>query len=509
MQILVPISLRSPFFPPEEYFFPKPLTEVAERPMVELVDGALRASFADVEFFFTLDRREARAFSLEHTLELAARPRPVTITEKHSETAGALCSCLLAVDVVDMEAPLLIVNSDQIIDDDLSTHVSRFEAAGADAGVITFESLHPRWSDVIEGDTPGEVTEAQEKRVVSRNAVAGVYYFSRAGLFFESASQVLLNDAGQDGIYYISAALNEVILGGGTVRMSRIEAARYHSFYAPSRIAAFERTPLAQRLRAATAAVSDTRVIIPAAGAGSRFARAGWAAPKPFIDVAGQPMLEHVIANVTPAGAQTTLLLRRDHIETQTSVLDRLRREGREIVPVDGLTEGTACTVLLARRSYDDDAPMLVANSDQLVDFDVAAFVQDCLDRDLDGSILCFPDPARDPKWSFARTDAAGLVVEVAEKRPISDLATVGIYLFRRGRDFVSAAADMLAANDRVNGEFYTCPVYNYMIRAGARIGVYRIPAGAMHGLGTPEDLEAYLARTGAGPSAHAPGPAP
>ena len=134
-----------------------------------------------------------------------------------------------------------------------------------------------------------------------------------------------------------------------------------------------------------------------------------------------------------------------------------------------------------------------------------SVYVADCLDRGLDGSILVFRDPTKDPKWSFARVNEAGLVTEVAEKKPISDLATVGIYLFSRGRDFVSATADMMAANDRVNGEFYTCPVYNYMIRSGARIGVYEVPMAAMAGLGTPEDLSGFLRARGAAPSADAP----
>ncbi|MNE15375.1 hypothetical protein D3C80_1082820 [compost metagenome] len=162
---------------------------------------------------------------------------------------------------------------------------------------------------------------------------------------------------------------------------------------------------------------------------------------------------------------------------------------------MDRLTEGTACTILLARQAFDAPAPLLVANSDQYVEFDVDAFVKDCHDRGLDGSILVFRDPHKDPKWSFARIGSDNLVLEVAEKKPISDLATVGVYLFARGDEFVSAAIDMIANNDRVNGEFYTCPVYNYMIRNGARIGVYEVPASAMHGLGTPADLATYLKR--------------
>jgi dTDP-glucose pyrophosphorylase len=127
------------------------------------------------------------------------------------------------------------------------------------------------------------------------------------------------------------------------------------------------------------------------------------------------------------------------------------------------------------------------------------------MDRGLDGSILVFRDLDRDPKWSFARVGANGHVLEVAEKKPISDLATVGIYLFTRGKDFVASAIDMIAQNERINNEFYTCPVYNYMIASGAKIGVYEVTVDAMHGLGTPEDLTEYLEATGAPASKDAP----
>lgn len=499
MQILVPIAGKSPFFPAEEYYFPKPLVEVAGQPMIALVIQYLRRDFPHAEFIFVVDREDMRGFSLDRVVELAAGPS-VRVIERPAATSGALCSCLLAIDALDPERPLLIANSDQIITENLATHVSRLADGNADAGVITFNSVHPRWSYVVEGEG-GEVVQAFEKRVVSRSAIAGIYYFARADLFLEAAQKAILNDAHVNDAFYISASLNEAILMNARVLHSAIAAGDYHSFYAPGRITAFERSSAARGAAPAPQRAAAVTIVIPAAGEGSRFANAGWKKPKPFIDVKGEPMLNHVIRNVVPAGAGATLLLRRDHIEAQAGAVSRFEDKGVQVVPVDGLTEGTACTVLLARKHFDGDAPMMVANSDQIVDFDVADFVNDCLERGLDGSILVFRDPAKDPKWSFARTGPGGLVAEVAEKKPISELATVGIYLFARGRDFVAAAADMIAVNERVNGEFYTCPVYNYMIANGARIGVYEISQDAMHGLGTPEDLVAYLERIGAAPS--------
>ena len=496
MQILIPISSKSSFFPNEEYFFPKPLIEVVGTPMIELVINQLKRDLRDPAFIFVIDREEARAFSVDHTLKLAAGGN-TKVVERLGETSGALCSCLLAIDELDPDVPLLIANSDQIITSDLKQHIERFDRAGADAGVLTFDSIHPRWSYVLD-DGDNRVAQTFEKKVVSRKAIAGVYYFSRARSFIKAAQDVILNDVNVDGTFFISTSLNQVILDGGKVMHSTISSGDYHSFYAPSGIHNFEQSDLAAEFRKQSCSASNVNVIIPAAGEGSRFAKSGWKKPKPFIDVEGRPMLDHVIANVSPVGAQVTLLLRREHIDIQPEIVTHFRQTGADILPVDQLTEGTACTVLLARKTYDNNQPMMVANSDQLVDFDVKAFVQDCIDRDLDGSILVFRDPTMDPKWSFARLGDQGLVVEVAEKQPISDLATVGIYLFARGRDFVSATADMVAANERVNGEFYTCPVYNYMIRNGARIGVYEVPMEAMSGLGTPDDLAGFLDARGA-----------
>jgi NDP-sugar pyrophosphorylase family protein len=496
MQVLLPISIQSPFFPANDFFFPKPLIEVVGRPMIEHVIGQLKKQFKNTKFTIVLPRDEARTFSIDRIVQLAGG-EGTQVIERVGQTSGALCSCLLAIDDLDHDAPLLISNSDQIISADIGSLVAEFERAGADAGVLTFDSIHPRWSYVVETED-NCVVQACEKRVVSRMAIAGLYYFRKAGQFFDAAQKAILNDANVDGAFFVSSAINQTILDGGKVMYSVIDSREYHSFYAPALIKDFEQTPFAEELRSQPRTAGPVNVIIPAAGEGSRFSQMGWKKPKPFIDVEGRPMLEHVISNVSPPSAHVTALLRQAHIGKHPSLVRGFEKAGINILPVDSLTEGTACTVLLGRKIFDNDCPMMVANSDQLVDFDVSAFLQDCVDRDLDGSILVFRDPSLDPKWSFAKLDGDGLVVEVAEKKPISDLATVGIYLFTRGRDFVSAAIDMIAANQRVNGEFYTCPVYNYMIANGARIGVYEVPMDSMHGLGTPEDLLAFLeARSG------------
>ena len=503
MQILIPISGHSVFFPKEEFYFPKPLIEVAGSPMIELVIKPLKQQFRNAHFIFVVDRDDTRSFDLGNTLALLSGDN-LQIVEKPGNTSGPLCSCLLAIDTLDLDQPLIISSSDQIIDSDLSQFVDAFRSKQASAGVITFDSVHPRWSYVVD-DGAGNVLQSFSNKVSSRHAIAGLFYFKTARLFTDAAMQVLLNDAQIDGTYSIVSTLNEIILTGERVLCLPIESSRYHSFYSPAKIGEFERTHYAAKLRDNLYSTRTVNVIIPAAGDGSRFSNAGWKKPKPFIDVEGKPMLHHVINNICPKGGQITLLLRQEHINSHVNIVNSLRQSNYNIISVSKLTEGTASTVLLSRNIFNNDDPMMVANSDQLVDFDVNTYIDDCLDRDLDGSILVFRDPLMDPKWSFVKLNNAGLVVEVAEKKPISDLATVGVYFFKRGNDFVSASLDMILANDRVNNEFYTCPVYNYMIRNGARIGVFEVPFNAMSGLGTPEDLNLFLTKRGSSASRDRP----
>jgi dTDP-glucose pyrophosphorylase len=237
-------------------------------------------------------------------------------------------------------------------------------------------------------------------------------------------------------------------------------------------------------------------IVIPMAGAGSRFAQAGYSKPKPFIDVDGKPMIVRVLENLAYPDARYILIARKEHMDAEPELVRTIARQYNALfIPIDRLTEGTACTVLYARRHINNQTPLLIANSDQIVDLSIGDFIDDCRDRGLDGSILTFVDEERNPKWSFAKLGAEGMVSEVREKQPISEYATVGIYLYSHGSDFVDSAIDMFIERDRVNNEYYTCPTYNYAIGAGKKIGIYNIAIGQMHGIGTPEDLAQYLSQ--------------
>ena len=231
-------------------------------------------------------------------------------------------------------------------------------------------------------------------------------------------------------------------------------------------------------------------VLIPMAGAGSRFENAGYALPKPLIDVAGAPMIQRVVENLN-LDANYIFIVQKSH-EAKYGLTEFLKKISPDckVVLTEGLTEGAACTVLLAKHLIDNNEELVIANSDQYVEWNNTNFYYKLDSQpEIDASIVTFK--STHPKWSYARLNDNGKVVEVAEKNPISDTATVGIYYWRRGSDFVKYAESMIKKNIRVNNEFYVAPVFNEAIKEGKNITTYDVDR--MWGIGTPEDLNAFL----------------
>lgn len=497
MKYLIPIAGSEGLFPRSEFHFPKPLIEIGGKPMIAWVIDNIRASDPDAEFVFIARKADCAEFSMDRALQMATDGR-CTIVMLDRPTAGAACSALMAIEHINPEQPLVVCNGDQVLDADIGAALKHFQDKGYKAGVITFPSVHPRWS-FVRSDDDQTAIETAEKRVISRRAIAGFYYYAKGADFIKAAQSTIRHNRDVDGLFYISPTMNEIVLEGGQVGIHDIPAEAYHSFYSPQRLEQFERELQSKTITSAAvarrAAADRVTVVIPMAGLGSRFAKEGYKRPKPFIDVGGKPMIERVMDNLRVANARFVLLARGEHMEQEAPLVAKMRSRGDiDFVAVDKVTEGAACTVLLAREHIDPDTPLLIANCDQIVDFSCDDYVRDCRNRRLDGSILVFRDADRDPKWSFARLGPTGFVTEVREKEAISNLATVGLYYFSRGGDYVSAAIDMIVRNERVNNEFYVCPVYNYAIASGRRVGVYEIPREAMHGIGTPDDLKRFLA---------------
>ena len=233
------------------------------------------------------------------------------------------------------------------------------------------------------------------------------------------------------------------------------------------------------------------KILIPMAGEGSRFAKEGYTFPKPLIDVRGKPMIQQVVENLDFV-SEYIFLVRKKHIEKYEGLVDTLYRITNsccKIVEVDGLTEGAACTALLAKEHINVDEDLLIANSDQFIEYERQNFISLKDMTDVDAIVWTFK--AVHPKWSFVKTNSRGYITEVAEKKPISDIATCGIYWYRKGSDFVKYAEQMIDKNIRVNNEFYIAPVYNELILDHKTLIPFYV--SKMWGLGTPEDLRHYL----------------
>ena len=236
-------------------------------------------------------------------------------------------------------------------------------------------------------------------------------------------------------------------------------------------------------------------IVLPMAGRGSRFADAGYSTPKPFIPIHDIPMIKVVVDNLSPSCEHRFIFVcQQQHID-QYNLIPKLKSYAKnvEIIGINGITEGQVCTALLAKKFFNNDEPLMNANADQYIDFDINEYLESIFSRNLDGMIMTMK--SQDPKWSYAKTNSDGFVIETAEKKVISDDATVGIFNFSKGKDLVRAAEQMIQDNIRVNNEFYTCPCYNYLIKEGKKIGIYGIGEeyNGMYGLGIPTDLEFFI----------------
>ena len=230
-------------------------------------------------------------------------------------------------------------------------------------------------------------------------------------------------------------------------------------------------------------------VVVAMAGLGSRFSEKGYTFPKPMIDVSGKPMIQVVVENLN-IDANYIFLVQKEHIEKYNiEHMLNLIKPGCKVIPVDGLTQGSPCTVLLAKDHINNDDPLFLANCDQFMEWNSNEALYAFTNDDIDGGLLVFN--AVSPKWSFCKLDENGFVSEVAEKNPISDIANTGCYYWKRGCDFVKYSEQMIEKDIRFRNEFYTAPVYNEAIQDGRKIKVKFIDK--MWGLGVPEDLEYFV----------------
>lgn len=232
LKIIVPLAGPSDLFTNSGFVYPKPLIEINGITMIQLVIDRIKPITQPHQIIFIVKHEDVKKYHIDNTLRLLAPG--CDIVKLKNETKGALCSILMAIDKIDRNDSLLILNGDQVIDTDFETIYKHWENNTAEVGIVTFNSVHPRWSYAKIED--GQVMQTAEKNPISNNAIAGYYYFNNAGLFFDCATQCILNDVQLDGRFFISPVINEFVLRHKKVLNFAIDKEDYHSFYSPQMI---------------------------------------------------------------------------------------------------------------------------------------------------------------------------------------------------------------------------------------------------------------------------------
>lgn len=236
INVLIPACGRSKFY--EDSYYPQNVIEINGKPMIEHVIRNY-SSLEDVKYTVCLYKEECDKFHTDKIISIVTDDN-CNIVVQESTTAGALCTCLLAVDFIDDDVPLIIGNSDQILDVNISDVIADFKEREIECGVISFNSVHPRWS-YIRINKMDEVVETAEKHPLSNHAIAGFYYFKKGEDFVEAAKQVIRKKEMYNDKFFISSSINELILQNKKVGYYEIPTERYISFYSPEKIAEFRK----------------------------------------------------------------------------------------------------------------------------------------------------------------------------------------------------------------------------------------------------------------------------
>lgn len=219
-----------------EYQYPKPLIDLHGKPLIEYVIDNISSLDGINKIYFIVNEAICSKYHLDNTITLLS-PKAEVVYLK-STTSGAVCSILMAIDQIPKNEECIIVNSDQILNTDLNSHVNYFRKNNLDAGVITFNSVHPRWSYVLT-DSNGAIQFA-EKNPISKHAIAGFYYFKTFESFVSNACKTIIDDDQLDGKFYVSSVLNQLILAGLKINNSEIHGGNYLSLYSNQKVKEFD-----------------------------------------------------------------------------------------------------------------------------------------------------------------------------------------------------------------------------------------------------------------------------
>ena len=237
MNILFLMAGDSTVFSDAGYQYPKNLVEISGKPLVERVISTVNPLRGNSRLIFVINQEENERYHTGEVIQLLVPEASVVYTP--GKTAGAACTAMLAVEWIDNDDELLLVNGDIVVEESIAGILEEFCMRGLDGGIPVFQGVHPRWS-YVKVDENGYVTEAAEKRPISRNATAGMYYFAHGREFVQSAMRMIKKDAHVDNKFYVCPTFNEMVLMGKRIGIYNIPQESYFSLATPQGIREYE-----------------------------------------------------------------------------------------------------------------------------------------------------------------------------------------------------------------------------------------------------------------------------
>ncbi|NUW73827.1 nuclear transport factor 2 family protein [Vibrio mediterranei] len=224
INVLVPLAGKTTFETNSNNSFPKILSDIGGELLIERAAKPFIQLGSDKKIVVAVPKLEVEKYKLNNVIPLLSDDVELCII--NGDTKGAACSALLAIENLDLDEPLIISSFEQVIDFDIQPFIDDIVSSDIDAAVLTFESIHPKWS-YVKVDSEGFVTQAAEKDPISKNAIAGVYFYRTARHFLESAKNMIRKDVKTNGLFFIAPTLNEIILSEGLVKAFPIDKSKY------------------------------------------------------------------------------------------------------------------------------------------------------------------------------------------------------------------------------------------------------------------------------------------
>lgn len=237
LNILIPLSGKNTFKVNKLNSFPRILNEIEGKLLIERAAEPFANLGMDKKITVAVPQKEAEKYQLSKVVSLLGKD--IRTCAINGDTQGAACSALLAIESLELDNPLIISSFEQVLDFDITPYISTFVEEGVDAGVLTFEAIHPKWS-FVKADEYGYVTQAAEKMPISKHAIAGLYYYKTARQFVDAAMSMIRKDIKTNDSFFISPTLNEIILREGVVKAIEIDKSKYFHISDEHALDAFE-----------------------------------------------------------------------------------------------------------------------------------------------------------------------------------------------------------------------------------------------------------------------------